>query len=99
MVDYFSDPGLCRIPRCTVLHSSEVMVSSVFVLSHTLCNVIFILLFALMLASFVFNIACLYYVPNLSHSALSIEICIIIPFVYVAYVLKEKMHCNVFELF
>jgi len=36
VVDSFSDPGLRRIRCCTVLHRSEVMVSSLFVTSRAL---------------------------------------------------------------
>ena len=39
------------------------------------------------------------YVPNLlSQSALSFVTSINIAFVHVAYILKKKMHCNVFQL-
>ena len=43
VVDYFSDLSLCRFQWCTVLHRSEVMVSSLFLMSQALCNVIFVI--------------------------------------------------------
>jgi len=39
VVDCFHDLGLCRIWCCTVLHRSEVMVLSLFVMSCVLCHV------------------------------------------------------------
>jgi len=53
-----------------------------------------------MLVSFV-TFCCLFIiqcVPNLPQSALSFVTCVIILFVYVAHIMKEKMHCNVFQL-
>jgi len=43
VVHCFSDPGLFRILCCMVLYRSELMVSSLFVMSCVLCNVIFII--------------------------------------------------------
>jgi len=43
VVDCFSDLGLCRILCCAVLCHSEVMISSLFLMSHALCNVIHII--------------------------------------------------------
>jgi len=40
----------------------------------------------------------LQYVPNLPESAISFVTCANIPFVSVAYAVKEKMHCNAFQL-
>jgi len=44
MVNCFSDLGLCRIGCCMVLHHSEVIVSSLFVMSRTLYDVISIII-------------------------------------------------------
>jgi len=42
-----------------------------------------------MLVSFVYFIAYLKYVPNLPQSAFSFETCIIVPFIYAVYTLKN----------
>jgi len=39
----FTDLGLRRIQGCTVLHRNEVIVSSLFVMSRTLRNVIYVI--------------------------------------------------------
>ena len=70
-------------------HRREVMVSSLFVMIRTLCNVIFVI--ALCSHACVICIFCCLFVicSNLPQSALSFETCVIIPFVYMIYILKK----------